>query len=214
MDDRHGFRDVPEQFGAGSTYDPDVPSGEDFLVTSAPSEVTQVQPLRTLPGRVRADLVAVALLACLVILIVTDAISGIEMSGSHFEHYSEKFAKVVLVSTGWTDPAVLAVFLLAPLLLLWLVGERTSLTSGPPDGELSAPPLGFAVAFAFNVDLVLALLTIVAGILRIVPWAKAPSSTVRPLDASTFLGQGLVACVLGVLALFVAIAISSSESST
>lgn len=184
-------------------------SGEDVDVATGPEIYRRpFRRRRTMRrGRSRRSLgierTEIALLICFAVLIVTSIATG--FAAVNWEHYPTstlRLQAIVVASTGWTDPATLVVFLFGPLALIWWqirdsqVGEGSSML-GPTDQVARAATTSHGAVLVFGV------LSILGGILRVLCWIREPSTHLRWAETYPFLGQGLVACALGVLAIYV-----------
>ena len=150
------------------------------------------------------QLIEFALIGGFAVLVISSIVSGFSTWGAlHYPTATLRLKAVVLAATPWTDPAILGLFIFGPLVLAWQ--ERRSdpgaLTSLTGDFAVWRRPRSVAV---FNVEVVFALLAIGGGVFRIIPWlGDSTRSDLPGLDAYNFLGQGLVAILLGGLALYV-----------
>jgi len=147
-----------------------------------------------------------AMLSCYAILVVSSVASAVAYyKWTDITTSSLKFQVVVSTATSWTDPALLVAFLFGPLLLVWWqIGDvnrdRPSTAVVRPVDEAA----GRAIVLLHGAVIWSAVVTIIGGIVRVLPWIKEPSAHARWLDTYAYLGQGLVACALGVLAIIAA----------
>ena len=157
-------------------------------------------------------MVEASLLICFAVLVVSSVVSGVSASALlHYPSKNDRLHGIVVAATSWTDPGILGLFLLAPLAIVW-TRRRFDLFSRKSAADALVVWSRPRSALVLNVEVLFGIVAIAGGIFRIIPWIKDSSAQKRAIDTYAFLGQGLVAIVLGGIALFIVVQLADGDS--